>query len=64
MDRRIPDLTRIEETIGWQPERKLDEIISDVIDFTKSSVRSRSELKSDHLATRLRWFHASVEARG
>ena len=37
MDRRIPDLTQITETIDWKPERKLDEIILDVVDFTKSS---------------------------
>ena len=36
MNRRIPDLTRINEAMGWKPERKLDDILSDVIEFTRS----------------------------
>ncbi len=36
MNRRIPDLTRINDVIGWRPQYMLDEILSDVIDFTKS----------------------------
>lgn len=36
MDRRIPDLTRIDAQIGWRPSRTLDEIIDDVIEFTRS----------------------------
>jgi UDP-glucose 4-epimerase len=34
MERRIPDVTRIRELIGWSPERELDRIISDVIEST------------------------------
>jgi UDP-glucose 4-epimerase len=40
MNRRIPDLARIEEIMGWQPTRKLDEILSDVMNFTKSPTGS------------------------
>jgi UDP-glucose 4-epimerase len=32
MARRVPDTTRIRETLGWQPERSLDDIILDVAD--------------------------------
>lgn len=31
LQRRIPDTTRIEERIGWRPEKTLDEILADVI---------------------------------
>jgi nucleoside-diphosphate-sugar epimerase len=30
MARRVPDLSRIRELTGWQPERSLDQIILDV----------------------------------
>jgi len=40
MNRRIPDLTRVQEIIGWQPKRKLDEILLDVVSYTKASVGS------------------------
>lgn len=33
MPRRIPSLIRIQETIGWQPTRLLDDILSDVIEY-------------------------------
>jgi UDP-glucose 4-epimerase len=35
MERRIPDLRRVEEQIGWGPTHKLDEIIQDVIKATR-----------------------------
>ena len=31
MPRRVPDLTRIQSTLGWAPTLSLDEIIADVI---------------------------------
>ena len=31
MPRRIPDTSKIERTIGWEPTRTLDEIIADVV---------------------------------
>ena len=38
IQRRVPDLTRIRETIGYEPERNLDAIIDDVIaHFRKES---------------------------
>lgn len=40
MQRRIPDLTRIGEALGWQPARKLDEILTDVIEYTQSPTGS------------------------
>ncbi len=36
MDRRVPDLSRIKETIGYEPTRHLDNIIDDVIEYVKS----------------------------
>ncbi len=35
MERRIPDLTRVEAMIGWRPKRDLDEILTDVIECEK-----------------------------
>jgi UDP-glucose 4-epimerase len=35
MQRRIPDITRIGEQIGWRPERTLDKIIGDVIEHSR-----------------------------
>jgi UDP-glucose 4-epimerase len=32
MPRRVPDLTRIQNTLGWAPTARLDEIIADVIE--------------------------------
>jgi len=33
MRRRVPDITRIQALIGWQPQRNLDEILTDVAAF-------------------------------
>jgi UDP-glucose 4-epimerase len=33
MHRRVPDLSKIEGTLGWRPTVSLDEILRDVIDF-------------------------------
>jgi UDP-glucose 4-epimerase len=35
MERRIPDISRIGDLIGWRPRRNLDEIIRDVISSTR-----------------------------
>jgi UDP-glucose 4-epimerase len=35
MPRRVPDLTKIHELIGYVPEVQLDEILSQVIDYFK-----------------------------
>ena len=36
MQRRVPDLSRIDALLGWQPSRDLDEILTDVIQFERS----------------------------
>ncbi len=36
MERRVPDLARIQERIGFQPSRSIDQIIDDVIAHVKS----------------------------
>ena len=36
MERRVPDISRIRESTGWQPERSLDQIILDVADSMQS----------------------------
>jgi UDP-glucose 4-epimerase len=30
MQRRVPDITRVRQAVGWQPRRPLDDIIRDV----------------------------------
>jgi UDP-glucose 4-epimerase len=35
MARRVPDISRVGQLIGWQPERSLDQIILDVAEFLK-----------------------------
>jgi UDP-glucose 4-epimerase len=37
MARRIPDVTKIGELLGWRAERSLDEILGDVIEFQRAS---------------------------
>lgn len=36
MRRRIPDTTKVQDALGWRPERTLDDILRDVIDFEKT----------------------------
>jgi UDP-glucose 4-epimerase len=37
MQRRVPDISKIKETIGWQPQRDLTQIISDVAQHITNS---------------------------
>jgi UDP-glucose 4-epimerase len=37
MARRIPDVTKVGELLGWRAERSLDEILTDVIEFQRAS---------------------------
>ena len=34
---RIPSIEKVGATIGWQPERTLDEILADVIEHVKTA---------------------------
>jgi UDP-glucose 4-epimerase len=36
MRRRVPDLTRVKELIGWSPKHNLDAIITSVVDYVRS----------------------------
>ena len=36
MQRRVPDIAKIGDALGWRPERTLDDILSDVIAFEKT----------------------------
>jgi UDP-glucose 4-epimerase len=36
MMRRVPDVTKIQELVGWVPTRTLDEILRDVISFERN----------------------------
>jgi UDP-glucose 4-epimerase len=36
MRRRVPDLTRVKELIGWSPKHNLDAIITSVVDYHRS----------------------------
>ncbi len=37
MQRRVPDISKIESVIGWKPTRDLDAVISDIAEFLKHS---------------------------
>ncbi len=37
MARRVPDITKIREFLGWEATRSLDEILQDVVDFQRVS---------------------------
>ncbi len=41
---RIPSIEKVGAAIGWEPERSLDEILSDVITFTRSTTERRVAL--------------------
>jgi UDP-glucose 4-epimerase len=36
MPRRLPDIAKIERTLGWTPTRSLDEILADVVSFQQA----------------------------
>ena len=40
MRRRLPDITRIRELVGWEPSLSLDEILADVIAHEKAHISS------------------------
>jgi nucleoside-diphosphate-sugar epimerase len=35
MERRRPDLTKLERLVGWRPRRSLEEILDDIIRFRR-----------------------------
>ncbi len=37
MQRRIPDLSKVNAAIGWQPTRSLDMIIDDVVEYQRAA---------------------------
>ncbi len=48
MPRRVPDTSRIRETVGWTPRRSLDEIISDVAESLKFHLEPALPSGLDH----------------
>ncbi len=38
MQRRVPDIERVEAALGWTPIRRLDDILTDVIAFEKTKM--------------------------
>ncbi|MGB0578226.1 MAG: GDP-mannose 4,6-dehydratase [Limisphaerales bacterium] len=38
MDRRMPDITKINQAIGYEPKNKLDDIIRDCVEYAKSQL--------------------------
>lgn len=38
MERRVPDASKIRQLIGWKPERNLDDILADVIEFERPRI--------------------------
>src|SRR5262249_5646658 len=43
MPRRVPDLTKIAALIGYRPTRTLDQILEDVVAFTRSGTVARGK---------------------
>ena len=41
MQRRVPDLTKINKAIGYKPRRDIEKIIEDVIAFEKGKTRRK-----------------------
>lgn len=39
MQRRVPDITRINKLLGWQSTRSLDEILESVIEFERQQLK-------------------------
>ena len=37
MPRRVPDLAKIRERLGWQPTRDLEQILTDVIEHQRET---------------------------
>jgi UDP-glucose 4-epimerase len=35
--RRVPDISKIEKVVGWQPKQSLDEVILDIANYLKSN---------------------------
>lgn len=44
MQRRVPDISKIMNLTGWKPERNLDQIIDDVIDYQKEVLQARTRI--------------------
>ncbi len=42
MQRRVPDISKINSLIGWNPLRNLDQIIDDVIEYQSTAVQSEA----------------------
>ena len=36
MRRRVPDISKVRRTIGWQPKHDLNQILDDVIEFERA----------------------------
>jgi hypothetical protein len=63
MYRRVPDTAKIEQAIGWQRTRDLDDVLGDVLASTRLAVAAERERRAG-LANRRRTAVAvSVERR-
>jgi len=47
MSRRVPDISRINQAIGWKPERTLEQILSDVIQDMRPNIESKANHPTD-----------------
>lgn len=43
MKRRVPDITKISNLIGWQPKMELDELLQEVIEYEKAAMTSEGD---------------------
>ena len=37
MQKRVPDITKIKNELNWLPQRKIDQIITDVVNFQRQN---------------------------
>jgi UDP-glucose 4-epimerase len=47
MLRRVPDLTKVRDMIGYEPTRHLDAILQDVVDFEKARMKGAGDTSAD-----------------
>jgi UDP-glucose 4-epimerase len=60
MPRRLPDVTKIEQMIGFRPTRNLDHILGDVIAHERAAEHHRSPAAKDSRLTQTRLITAGA----
>ncbi len=60
MPRRLPDITKIEQMIGFRPTRSLDHILGDVIAHERAAEEHRSPAEQESRMIHTRLIHAGL----